>query len=470
MTYEFCLCKDFELHFFTNQKDINGKDLKQVHYQATLLYTLSKMRFLSNYLMVVRWGLTSIFISLLSLSSNGLYAQSIDVLHWWTSSSESKAAEQLKLHLANQGVYWNDTAIAGGGGVAAVKVLKSRILMGDAPDVAQIIGPTLNEWSDSGVVLPLNKVIEKNKLEHSISPTVLDLITYKHKIIAAPLGVHRINTLLYNKSILDKLNVAPPKTWADIELLHQKLKGTDIQTIAWSDEPWQINTAFEALLLSEAGPKLYLELMQKRETKQWMQEPVLKALNRLQWMRNLSANQEKASEKIWTQNAKDLAEGKIALLLMGDWAKGELMSWGYIPNKDFGCTPVPATANSHLYSIDTLALLIGHQSNTAVQEKFVETVTSVPAQLSYNKVKGSVPVRRDIDSKTLDVCAKDSLESFNNPKITKVPSLAHRMVADEATKDAIAYTLWRSLTADTSNLKETQIRLAAIIRSADNKK
>ena len=186
-------------------------------------------------------------------------------------------------------------------------------------------------------------------------------------------------------------------------------------------------------------------------------------------MRSLSSTQSKPSEKTWGSNTRDLAEGKVALLLMGDWAKGELMSWGYVPNQDFGCIPVPGTSKTHLYSIDTLALLIGNQSNSEVQEKFVETVTGLTAQLNYNKVKGSVPVRRDIDNKTLDVCAKDSWDNFNNPKIIKVPSLAHRMVADEATKDAIAYTLWRSLTAEKINLKETQIRLATIIRSADNK-
>lgn len=427
------------------------------------------MRFLSRYLMVVRWGLTNIFISLLLLSNSYVYAQSIDVLHWWTSSSESKAAEQLKSSLAIQGVFWKDAAITGGGGVAAVKVLKTRILMGDPPDVAQIIGLTLNEWSDAGVVLPLNNVIEKNKLEQSISPTVLNLVTYKDKVIAAPLGVHRINTLLYNKAVFLKYNLPLPKTWADIELLHQKLKGTGIQTISWSDEPWQITTAFEAILLSEAGPQLYLDLMQKKQSQQWLQAPVLKALQRLHWMRQLSLQNDKPSEKPWVNNAKDLAEGKLAILLMGDWAKGELMSWGYVPDKDFACIAVPNTADSHLYSIDTLALLIGHQSNLAVQEKFVETITNIPTQLNYNKVKGSVPVRRDIDSKSLDVCAKDSWETFNNPKSSKVPSLAHRMVVDEATKDAIAYTLWRSLTTDSHNLKETQIRLATIIRNVDNK-
>ena len=44
-----------------------------------------------------------------------------------------------------QGVRWKDVAVPGGGGMAAVKVLKSRVLMGDPPDVAQLIGTALTD-------------------------------------------------------------------------------------------------------------------------------------------------------------------------------------------------------------------------------------------------------------------------------------------------------------------------------------
>ena len=46
----------------------------------------------------------------------------LDVLHWWTSSSEQLAVDQLKAHLLFNGMRWKDAAIPGGGGMAAVKV------------------------------------------------------------------------------------------------------------------------------------------------------------------------------------------------------------------------------------------------------------------------------------------------------------------------------------------------------------
>jgi glucose/mannose transport system substrate-binding protein len=119
----------------------------------------------------------------------------------------------------------------------------------------------------------------------------------------------------------------------------------------------------------------------------------------------------------------------------------------------------------HLYSIDTLAMLVSGRQRETTQEKVAELVSSAPAQLAYNRLKGSVPVRRDMDVGSLDACARDSWSTFATPRNARVPSLAHRMAADEATKDAVAQTLWRYLTSPRMEAREAQTRLAAVIRA-----
>jgi glucose/mannose transport system substrate-binding protein len=76
-----------------------------------------------------------------------------------------------------------------------------------------------------------------------------------------------------------------------------------------------------------------------------------------------------------------------------------------------------------------------------------------------------VPVRRDIDISSLDGCARDSWETFAAPGSARVPSLAHRMAADETIKDAVAQALWRFLTDPRMEPMEAQRRLAAVIRA-----
>ena len=394
---------------------------------------------------------------------------SLDVLHWWTSAGERRAADQLRSLLAPAGVQWNDAAIPGGGGMAAVKVLKSRVLLGDAPDVAQLIGSTLTEWADVGLVLPLNAVAARQKWSQTLVPTVLDLVSYKGDVIAAPLGLHRINTLLYNRRVLAHLGLQPPHSWAEFEVVARAARAAGIKPLAWSDEVWQIATVFESLLLSEAGPTQYQEMIVQRKSAAWLDPRVEKALQRLRWLRGLSGlNVDAPVERVWTQSARDLMDGSAAMMIMGDWTRGELMAWGASPYSDFGCVAVPGTEHMHLYSVDTLAMLVNARHPVALQEKVAETLSAMPAQLAYNRIKGSVPVRRDLSTaarKSLDGCARDSWDTFAAPGTARMPSLAHRMAADEATKDAVAQALWRYLSDPRMDALEAQKRLAAVMHT-----
>ncbi len=391
-------------------------------------------------------------------------AQPIDVMHWWTSTSERGAADQLASAFAAQGLQWEDAAVPGGGGVAAMKVLKSRVISGDAPAAAQVIGKTLTDWADLGLVLPLDAVAQRGRWAQVLFPTVLDVVTHRGHVIAAPIGVHRGNVLVWQRRLFTRLGLAEPNRWADIEAAAVKLRAAGIRPIAWSDEPWQVATVFEALLLAEAGAPLYRELVAARNPQAWDDPRVERALARLRWFRDLNGPESK-SEPGWTDNARALFNQQAGMLLNGDWVKGELMAWGARPDADFGCTPVPGTRGVHLYSIDTLAMLFGPTGRNATQEKAAETLTSVSTQRAYNRIKGAVPVRQDIDTAGMDACALDSFTTFADRRAERVPSLAHRMAADDATKDAIADAVLRFLMNPATSPADARRRLVAVVCS-----
>lgn len=391
-------------------------------------------------------------------------AQTLDVLHWWTSVGERRAVEQLVQQLDRRGIVWNDAAIPGGGGGGAMKVLNSRVLARDPPDVAQVIGRTLADWSDLGLVLPLDEVAQRNRWSASLFPVVQRVITHRHRIVAAPLGVHRINTLFYNPRIFAKLRLPVPATWDELGRAAPLLRRAGVAPLAWSDEPWQLATVFETLLLSEGGPALYGELAAVQRWQAWQDPRVAKALARLRWLRSL--NGETAIEQRWTASARQLYLGEAALFIMGDWVHGELVAWDAQAGRDYGCTPVPGTAGMHLYSIDTLAMLVNRRGRAAEQERMAEAVVSPAAQLAYNQAKGSVPVRDDIDPGQLDECARDSWQTLKRGDSPQLPSIAHRMAADEATKDALADALHRFLKDPGITPERAQERLVALVRSA----
>jgi glucose/mannose transport system substrate-binding protein len=391
-------------------------------------------------------------------------AQTLDVMHWWTSASERQAANQLAAALSAQGVVWQDAAVPGGGGVAAVKVLKSRVIAGDPPAAAQVIGKTLTDWADLGLVLPLDGVAQRGRWRQVMFPAVLQVVTHRDHLIAAPLGIHRINSLLYQRRLFDRLGLAPPQTWRDLEAAATRLRSLGIRPLAWSDEAWQVATVFEALLLSEVGPALYRELVQARRPQAWLDSGVERALERLRWLRGLNGN-ESRQELGWVDGVRQLQAQRAGMLLNGDWARGELMALGEVAGEGYDCVVVPGTAGMHLYSIDTLAMLVGRQAREAAQEKAAEVFTGLPAQRAYNRVKGAVPVRSDIDPGQLDACARDSWATFADRSAERVPSLAHRMAADESTKDAIAEVVQRFVLNPAARPLDTQRRLVAVVRA-----
>ncbi|WP_246307880.1 ABC transporter substrate-binding protein [Chitinibacter bivalviorum] len=393
-------------------------------------------------------------------------AESIDVLHWWTSASERGAARFLQTKLLEENIDWHDAAIPGGGGIGAMRVLKSRVLAGKQPAVAQLIGPAIAEWAELGLILELDTVAKNNNWQKQLSPTVSRLLMHRNHTVAAPLGVHRINNLYYNAKLFRQLGLSEPKTMDDFKRVALRLAAAGVTPLGQSSEAWQVATLFETLLLAEGGPTFYREVFETRNAKAYLDARFERALTRLRQMRAYTSKPPR--EQSWTDIAQQLANGQVGMVVMGDWMKGELLSMGQKIDSDFACTTVPNTEGFHLYSIDTLVMFTGDYSQQNAQEKMAQLMVSPVVQQGYNRLKGSVPVRRDLDAnavKALDRCAANSWQTFNRGAVFQAPSLVHRMAADEKFKDAIVAQIQKFYLDDTMSVQDTQQRMSAMVRA-----
>ena len=85
--------------------------------------------------------------ALVVISAGAAQAADVEVLHWWTSGGEASALNVLKQDLEGQGIGWQDMPVAGGGGEAAMTVLRARVTAGNAPTAVQMrIGNTRQKW------------------------------------------------------------------------------------------------------------------------------------------------------------------------------------------------------------------------------------------------------------------------------------------------------------------------------------
>ena len=390
-------------------------------------------------------------------------APSLQVLHWWTSAGERHAANVLAARLGDEGVAWQDAAIPGGAGLGAGKVLRSRVLAGNAPDATQIIGVSIGEWAELGLLLELDSVANSGNWNKALFPTVRELVRHRGHVVAAPLGIHRINTLFYNRRLFERLNMAPPTTWPELEKAVHRLRAAGIAPLVQSSEPWQVATLFENLLLLAGGPEYYRELFVRQSPQAAVDPRLAQALQRLRSMKSWMLSP--AEEQPWTEAVKRFSRGEAAMFVMGDWAKAELTELGQEIDTDFSCIPLPGTDNYHLYSVDTLAMFVNDYTHQAAQEKLAKAVMSPLAQQQYSAAKGSVPVRRDANPAAMDSCARASWRSFARGTAAQAPSLVHRMAADEESRDAIIAEVHRFYMDDAVAPAETQRRLAGLLRT-----
>ncbi len=400
---------------------------------------------------------------LMSVQCRAAAGPSLQVLHWWTSAGERHAANVLAARLADEGISWQDAAIPGGAGLGAGKVLRSRVLAGNAPDATQIIGVSIGEWAELGLLLELDSVASAGNWDKVLFPTVRELVRHRGHVVAAPLGIHRINTLFYNRKLFARLNIAPPANWPEFERAARQLRSAGIAPLVQSSEPWQVATLFENLLLASGGPEYYRELFVRQNPQAASDPRLAQALQRLRAMKGWMLNP--AEEQPWTEAIKRFVRGEAAMFVMGDWAKAELTELGQAIDADFACIPLPGTDKYHLYSVDTLAMFVNDYAHQSAQEKLAKTVMSPLAQQQYSAAKGSVPVRRDASQTAMDSCARSSWRGFARGTAGLAPSLVHRMAADEESRDAVIAELHRFYLDDGIAPAETQRRLAGLLRT-----
>ncbi len=393
----------------------------------------------------------------------GATAAALQVVHWWTSDGERRAVAVLINKLAEQNIQWRDAAIPGGAGIGASKVLKSMVLAGNAPEVTQLNGIIFGEWADLGLLLELDSVAQQGNWKNLLFPTVWSLLNNHGHVVAAPLGIHRINNLYYNQAIFNRLGLRAPKTWEEFDQVASKLRQAGITPLAQSSEAWQVATLFETLALAESGPAYYRQLFVDVSPSAFADARLLHILQRLRHLKQAMA--QPVRERPWTEVAHSMANGEAAMMVMGDWVKAEFNAWGLNVDQEFGCAAVPGTVDFHLYSIDTLAMFAGDYSHQPAQEVLAQIMMSPALQSDYNKFKGSIPVWRNPDQSRMDRCALNSWRVFSKGSAFQAPSLVHRMATDETTKDAIIAEVRRFFVDDQLSEVAAQRRLVSIARA-----
>jgi len=365
-------------------------------------------------------------------------AGEIEVLHWWTSGGEAKAAAELKKTLEAKGHTWKDFAVAGGGGENAMTVLKSRVVSGNAPSAAQIKGPSIQEWGAEGVLANINDVAKAGSWDKLLPPAVSGVMKYKGNYVAAPVNVHRVNWMWANPAVFKKAGAQIPKTWKEFDAAAQKIQKAGFIAVAHGGQPWQDFTVFESVVLGVGGPAFYKKALVDLDQASLKSATMEEAFATLSTVRKYI--DKGAPNRDWNLATAMVINGKAGMQFMGDWAKGEFTAAGKKPGTDYVCVPAPGTASGFTFNIDSFVMFTQKSADARkAQSDLAAAIMSPEFQEVFNLNKGSIPARLNMDLAKFDDCAKLSSRDFvaTSKSGGLVPSIAHGMAVPAATAGAM---------------------------------
>ncbi|MGA0608746.1 ABC transporter substrate-binding protein [Caldimonas sp. KR1-144] len=394
------------------------------------------------------------------------HAGEVEVLHYWTSGGEAKAAAALKATLQAKGHTWKDFAVAGGGGDSAMTVLKSRVVSGNAPAAAQIKGPSIQEWGKEGVLADLDDVAKANSWDTLLPKVVSDVMKVKGHYAAVPVNVHRVNWLWANPEALKKANAKLPTNWDEFFVTAEALKKAGITPVAHGGQNWQDFTTFESVALGVGGADFYKKALVQLDAaslKSATMEKVLTTFKRIK-----GYTDKNAPGRDWNLATAMVIRGEAGMQLMGDWAKGEFIAAGKKPGVDFLCAAAPGTANAFTFNVDSFAMFkIKNEANQKAQKDLAAAIMAPEFQEVFNLNKGSIPVRLNMDMGKFDDCAKLSSKDFvaTAQGGGLVPSIAHGMAVPSAAEGAIKDAVSNFWNSDKMTAAEAMDKLVAAART-----
>jgi glucose/mannose transport system substrate-binding protein len=377
----------------------------------------------------------------LALSASVAFAGEVEVLHYMTSSGEAAAINVLKQELEKEGHTWKDFAVAGGGGETAMTVLKSRAVSGNPPAAAQIKGLDIQEWGEMGFLTNLDPVAKAGHWDELLPPVVSNIMKFENHYVAVPVNVHRVNWLWANPALFKQAGVEIPTTWDAFFTAADALKAKGIIPLAHGGQPWQDATLFEAVALGVGGSDFYRKAFVEHDQATLGGATMIKALETFKKTRNyIDAD---APGRDWNIATSMVINGKAAMQVMGDWAKGEFTAAGKKPGVDYVCVAAPDTRADFTFNIDSFVMFDlfdqGSKGSVKAQSDLARLIMEPTFQTAFNLNKGSIPVRQDIDRTPFDSCATRSMDDFKSSAASKnlVPSFAHGLATTSRVQGAI---------------------------------
>ena len=344
----------------------------------------------------------------------------IEIVSWWLAPGEAEALQAL---IQTHGLQHPDARIFNSAAASSAltrKIVSERLLARDPPDLLQLNTRELNQLMtrSPGALEELDGTFEALGLRGKVFPEATADVTYDGHVVAMPVNFHRENGLFYNKAIFAAHGLAPPTTVPEFVTACRTLKAAGITPVATAHQGWILMMMLNALAAGTMGTDVFRDYFTGTSD---AGEPKLREAIALFAEVLASYTNPDAGEPgfNWTNAALTIYNGDAAMFFHGDWARGYFTQIGWRPGVDFGVVVSPGASDLFLYLSDSFAIPRGAANERGARE-LIATVASPEGQVAFNTLKGSSPIRGDVNRTAFDPLGQTTLRDLETARVRMV--------------------------------------------------
>jgi glucose/mannose transport system substrate-binding protein len=355
---------------------------------------------------------------------------SVEVYTNWVSGGESAALNAIATAFEAKGGTWIDFAVPGDSVAPGI----TRIVAGDPMGAAKMQSTDMDELYKAGLLADIDQVAADNNWKERLPDFVWNSITRDGHVLAAPINSQGEVWLWYNKKVFADLGIDEPQTYDELFADLDTIKAAGIIPFAVGGQDWQLNILFLKILAGVA-PDVYLQMQSDDYEAALNSDGFKKAAEIFGRLRDY--DDEGSPGRQWNVAVNMVATGQAAMMVMGDWAKGEFTAAGQTADVEYGCMLGPE--NDAIILTGDIFLFPKIEAQRPGQVLLAQTMLEQDTQVAFNIAKGSMPSTLDTDVSKMDACTQKAMAVLQDPA-KRLPGLSYVMTPDRraAISDVVA--------------------------------
>jgi glucose/mannose transport system substrate-binding protein len=167
----------------------------------------------------------------------------------------------------------------------------------------------------------------------------------------------------------------------------------------------------------------------------------------------------------WNDSLALVENDKAALMILGDWAKGDFAAANKKLGTDYGCMMAPGNQDAYVMTVDVFVFPKNSNADQQAAQKKLATLMMDPAvQTKFNANKGALPARLDANIADLDDCAKLGQKVMAGGAANQLPNFALAFSPDtQGQIEDLLVNYWANASASPANAAK---QLSSIIGNA----